>query len=188
MPETAPFTADCLERYRGYLRVLARAGLDPRLRPKLDASDVVQQTLLEACQDLGQFRGRTSGDQAVWLRQILARNLANLVRDHGRQKRDIQLERSLDASLHASSVRLIEWLRAKQLSPSQEAAQSEAALKLADALGSLAADELEALTLRFWQDWSLREIAQHLGVTRYDATELLRRATTRLRSELKGLE
>jgi RNA polymerase sigma-70 factor (ECF subfamily) len=66
------------------LLLLAQVHLDRRLLGKLDASDVVQQTLLEAHQGLAQFRGRTVGEQAAWLRQILARNLANAVRDMGR--------------------------------------------------------------------------------------------------------
>jgi RNA polymerase sigma-70 factor (ECF subfamily) len=61
-----------LDRFRSYLLLLAQARLDPRLKGKLDASDVVQQTLLEAHQGLGQFRGRTAEQRAAWLRQILA--------------------------------------------------------------------------------------------------------------------
>src|SRR4051812_23796972 len=93
-----------LARYRDYLQLLARAQLDPRLRPRLDASDAVQQTLLEAHRCAGQFRGTTSGEVAAWLRQILARNLANAARDLGRQKRDVAREQSLEASLDASSA------------------------------------------------------------------------------------
>src|SRR5215470_9019609 len=78
-----------LERFRSYLLLLARVRLDPMVRAKVGASDVVQQTLFEAHRDLAQFRGRTVGEQAAWLRQILARNLANVVRDLHRDKRDL---------------------------------------------------------------------------------------------------
>src|SRR5262245_66695842 len=115
---TGPVDAAALERYRGYLRVLARLHLDPRLRGKLDPSDVVQQTMLQAYQGLDQFRGRSEAELAAWLRQILARHLANLARDFGRAKRDVGLERSLEAALDASSVRLAHWLAADPPSPS----------------------------------------------------------------------
>src|SRR5438034_439810 len=87
-----------LEKYREYLRVLARLHLDPRLQAKLDPSDVVQQTLLEAFRDWDQFRGEDAAQRAAWLRKILARNLANLVRDLKRDKRDVDRERSLQAA------------------------------------------------------------------------------------------
>jgi hypothetical protein len=82
-----------LEPYRDYLCLLARLQLDPRLRPRLDASDVVQQTLLQAHQALPGFRGQTAAELAAWLRQILSRNLAHAARDHARDRRDIGRER-----------------------------------------------------------------------------------------------
>src|SRR5439155_2020630 len=78
-----------LEVFRSYLLLLARLRLAPQLRGKLDASDVVQQTLLEAYRDAEQFRGGTMAEQVAWLRQMLARNLANAARDLRRQKRDV---------------------------------------------------------------------------------------------------
>src|SRR5262245_56948084 len=107
-----------LERFREYLCLLARMRLDPQLQAKLDASDIVQQTLLEAHQGRAQFRGRTDAEYAAWLRQILARNLSNALRDFRRARRDVSRERSIDRAIDESSARLENWLAAEQSCPS----------------------------------------------------------------------
>src|ERR1043166_3057323 len=89
--------SQALERFRDYLRLLASTQVGPRLRVKVDPSDLVQQALLKAHQARGQFRGQSSGEMAAWLRQILAHTLADLVRDFGRERRDLDRERSLQA-------------------------------------------------------------------------------------------
>src|ERR1700722_15993699 len=94
--------------------------LDRKLRGKLDASDLVQQTLLEAHEALASFRGDNAAAQAAWLRQVLARNLANAVRDLTRAKRDVRKERALRTDLDASASQLEGWLVTEQSSPSQK--------------------------------------------------------------------
>ena len=101
-----------LDEYRDYLLLLARSRLDPRLHGRLDPSDIVQQTLLEAHRDAEQFHGHTDAERAGWLRQMLARNLANAVRDHTPDRRDVNRERSLQASLDESSARFEAFLAA----------------------------------------------------------------------------
>src|SRR5437868_1892446 len=92
-----------LERYRDYLCLLARLQLDPRLRSEFDSSDVAQQALLKAQQNIDQFRGQGEAELAGWLRRILANTLNDLLR---RLKRRGGTDRSLEAALEESSARL----------------------------------------------------------------------------------
>jgi RNA polymerase sigma-70 factor (ECF subfamily) len=188
MSEEGPPTVEKLERYRAYLRLLARLHLDPRLQGKLDPSDVVQQTLLQAYRALDQFRGHSDGELAAWLRQILARNLAHAVRDLGRAKRDVGLERSLEAAVDASSLRLEAWLAAEQSSPSQRAERNEQLLRLAEALTTLPEAQREAIVLHYWQGQSLVEIGACLGRTPAAVAGLLHRGLKQLRGLLQEAE
>src|SRR5207245_5018636 len=113
---SAELQGSALERYRAYLHLLARLHLAPHLRGKLDPSDVVQETLLQAYQALEQFRGQSPRELAAWLRQILARTLAMAVRDYARDKRDLAREQPLEQALADSSSRLEAWLAADQSS------------------------------------------------------------------------
>src|SRR5262249_36197066 len=63
----------------------------PRLCGKLDASDVVQQTLLQAYRGLRQFRGETDADLAAWLRRFLTNCLTDALRKHGRAAGDVTI-------------------------------------------------------------------------------------------------
>jgi RNA polymerase sigma-70 factor (ECF subfamily) len=174
-----------LEKFREYLRLLARLQLDPRLRSKLDPSDVVQQTLLEAYEKRDQFHGTTEGEWLAWLRQALAHNLADALRAFGQAKRDVNRERSLDAAVEASSRRLAAWLAAEQSSPSQQAQRHERAVLLAEALAALPDDNREALVLHYCEDRPLADIATHLGRTPAAVAGLLKRGLKQLRARLK---
>jgi RNA polymerase sigma-70 factor, ECF subfamily len=177
-----------LERFRSYLLLLARVRLGPMVRAKVGASDVVQQTLFEAHRDRGQLRGRTVGEQAAWLRQILARNLANVLRDLRRDKRDVARERPLQAALDESASRLDAWLAAEKSSPSQQAERHEHAVRLAEALAALPESQREAVVLRHWHGCSLVDIGERLGCTTAAVTGLLHRGLRNLRKQLHDLE
>jgi RNA polymerase sigma-70 factor (ECF subfamily) len=173
-----------LEQFRSYLHLLATMQLDRRLRGKVDASDVVQQTMLQAFRAREQFRGNTDGERAAWLRQILARNLAHATRDFSRDKRDIHREKSLQASLNASSVRLERWLASQDSSPDQRVERNEQLNEVAERIDTLPEAQREALVMHYLQGMALPEIAARMGRTRSSVAGLLRRALSSLRDTL----
>src|SRR5262245_42690113 len=101
-----------LDEFRAYLRVLAQTHYGQSGINRADASDVVQEALLRAHAAREQFQGRTSGEQAVWLRTILARVMADAARRAGR--RPMQ---SLEAALEETSLRLERWTMDDGASP-----------------------------------------------------------------------
>src|SRR5262245_41171737 len=101
--------ADALERLfqscRSYLLVLARAQVEGRLRAEVDASDIVQQTLLEAYRGFPRFEGITEAEWLTWLKRILAHNAADAARHfHGTDKRQAGREIGLDRLAASSSA------------------------------------------------------------------------------------
>src|SRR5262245_60461928 len=174
-----------LERYREYLHLLARLQLDPRLRSKLDSSDLVQQTLLKAHQALPQFRGRAEAELVGWLRAILAHTVAKELCRLRQAKRDVALERSLEAAVEESSARVEAWLAADQSSPSEQAAWREQSLRLAEALARLPADQREALELHHLSGYTVAQIAEQTGRTGPAVAGLLRRGLQKLREILR---
>jgi RNA polymerase sigma-70 factor (ECF subfamily) len=188
MAPTGDVSGSRLERFRQYLYLLARLQLDPQLRGKLDPSDVVQQTLLEAFEKRDQFRGRSEAELAGWLRQVLAHNLADALRRFGQGKRDVARERSLEDSLRASSARLERWLAAEDPSPGEQVERQERAVRLAAALATLPEAQREALVLQYWYGWTLAEIGRHLERTPAAVAGLLKRGLKKLRRELQDGE
>lgn len=170
-----------LERFRNYLRVLADIQLGTRLRSKVDASDVVQLSLLEAHQALEKASFQSEGELLAWLRTILAHNLMNVARQYGAQKRDVGRERSLNADLDHSSHKFERILAAEQSTPSQKAVRNESAARLAAALAQLPETQRTAIILKHFHNRSTAEIAQELGRTEMAVAGLLKRGLQRLR-------
>src|SRR5437763_4223577 len=161
-----PILGRLLERYRAYLRVLARVQIGRRLQGKVDESDMVQEACLGAHRDFGQFRGSTEPEFTAWLRQILASLLANLVRHYqGTQRRDVRLERQLADDLNQSSQALDHGLVAVQSSPSQQASRREQSVLLAEALARLPAEWRDLLILRHLEGLTFPEVARRMNRT-----------------------
>jgi RNA polymerase sigma-70 factor (ECF subfamily) len=178
---------EILLRYQPWLRLLARLEIDSRFQGKFDPSDIVQQTLLEACRALPQFRGQTEAELAAWLRQILAHVLAHEIRRYrGTQQRDLAREVSLEQSLAQSSQRLGAVLAAPGSSPSQQAARHEQEVLLADVLARLPEDYRDVIVLRNLEGLSHEAIARRLGRSEGAVRMLWVRALARLREELRS--
>lgn len=184
MSTDGPAVAGDLERFRPYLRVLARANLDPRLRGKVDPSDVVQDALVRAVRAFAQYRGTSDAELCAWLRRILVTTLANTVRDLTRDKRDAGREQSLQAAVEQTSVRLEAWLAADSSSPSGVAIRKEDVVRLEAALERLPEAQREALNLYYLQGWPLDAVAGHLNRTPAAVAGLTKRALRQLRREL----
>ncbi len=178
--------AEQLEQFRDYLNLLARLQLRSSVQAKADASDVVQQTLVQAIRGLEGFRGKTEAEMAAWLRQILARQLANLVRDQGARKRDVSRERSLEAALDESASRVTAFLAGDESSPSEKAVRNEDVLRLTDALAGLPEAQREAIVLHHLEHLSLAEVSRQLDRSTAAVAGLIKRGLRELRVRLQA--
>jgi RNA polymerase sigma-70 factor (ECF subfamily) len=176
-----------LELYRNYLELLARLQIGRRLQGKVDASDLVQETFLEAYAAFAQFRGTTEEELMSWLRRSLATNIASVGRRYwGTQRRALRLERDLADELDQSSRVLDQGLMAKGSSPSHQAARKEQGVLLADAMRNLPEHYREVIILRQLEGLSFPQVARHLGRTVDGTKKLWIRALARLRLSMGG--
>lgn len=188
MPLLGDNLANLLEDHRAYLKLLARLHLGQHLQTKVDASDIVQQTLLEAHRSLERFQGKTSAALASWLREILACQVARNVRDLHREKRDVDRERSLQAALDESSLGLERFLAADESSPSQRAQKNEWAVRVATGLDTLPENQREALVLHYYQGLTVQTVAERMSKTTAAVAGLLQRGLRALRELLAEME
>ena len=148
--------------------MLAQAQLGRHLRGKCDPSDLVQQTLLEAHRDFVAFQGTGENELAAWLRRILAHNLFNEARRFATRGRDATREVSLEgfqAGLDHSSQMLARCLADDGPTPSEAAADREAAVQLADTLGRLPENYQQVLLLRLFEGLTAEEVAERMDTT-----------------------
>ena len=182
---TNPIHDNLLESYRGYLWALAHAQLDRQLRRKLDAADIVQQTLIKAHAGLGDLRDHNPNVLVAWLRQILTSVLTDEIRRLHRDKRDVAREQSLAADLNQSAIGMEQWLVADQTSPSMAAQRNEQLLHLANSLLALPVDQREVVILKHLRERTLQQIAEETQRTVPAVAGLLRRGLATLREVME---
>jgi RNA polymerase sigma-70 factor (ECF subfamily) len=173
------------ERYRALLRLQAQQmGLDRRLRRRFDASDIAQDAVRKALEDLPQFRGHTEGEFVRWLQQILANEAIIAVRREKAQKRDVALEQSIHAAAAESSLRWEAMLADRHGSPAEEAERRELLLRLVEAIDQLPSDQRDVFICSDLSGLSVAETAGQLGRSEKSVAGLLRRGRHRLRDLL----
>jgi RNA polymerase sigma-70 factor, ECF subfamily len=173
---------DLLVRYTNYLTLLARVQIGRRLQGKLDPSDIVQETFLQAHSHFANFRGSSEAEFTAWLRRILACVLSNVVQHFlGTRARDPRLEREIEGALDHSSAELGKQLAASGTSPSEAASRREQAVLLADAIGMLPPDYREVILLRFAEGLPFAQVAERTGRTVNSVEKLWLRGIARLR-------
>lgn len=162
------------------LEEIARHHLPRRCRAKYDASDIVQDTALEAYRDFRLFHGNTIHDFAAWLRQISRNNAANISRSFARTgKRDIHREVSLEEHLQ-----VVRRIRDRGPTPVSHVVLAEERLRFERALGQLPADMRLALYLRCYEQASFAEIGNRLDRSSEAARKVWCRAVKRLKLAL----
>jgi RNA polymerase sigma-70 factor (ECF subfamily) len=173
-----------LDGCRGYLLRIAADDLDPRLQAKGGASDIVQETFLEAQRDFGEFKGDSEQELLAWLRQRVQYRVAKFVRSYRQTaKRAAAREVSLDDGGSSSAVGPV--LAAGQLSPSEHALAEERDHLLEQAMERLPEDYRRVIQLRYREGLSFEEIGAVLTRSPNSARKLWARAIERLKSDLR---
>jgi RNA polymerase sigma-70 factor, ECF subfamily len=169
---------------RNYLGLMARTQVEGRIRSRVDPSDLVQQTLLEAYRAFPRFHGATEGEWLAWLKQILNHNAADFVRYHQTGKRQAKKEVHLVNPADSSAPDGMGNLADSIETPSQELMRKERELQIADAIAQLAPDYQEVIILRNLHRLPFDEVAQRMDRSRPAAQMLWMRAIQKLQEVL----
>lgn len=178
-----------IDRHREPLRRLIAMRLDRAVQRRLDASDVVQDVLLEASRRLSDYLREPAMPFHLWLRQIARDHLIDVHRRHRlAERRTVDREQPLDAPAFAdrSSIDLAADLKDHELTPAAAAIRQELERRLHEVIAQLDEDDREILLMRYFEQLSNQEIAQALGLTEAAAGMRHLRALRRLRALLGG--
>lgn len=176
---------EVFESCRNYLLLVANHKLGDDLQAKIGASDVVQETFVQAQQIFHRFEGNENEQLLAWLSQILEHKLAHARRQYtGTQKRNVGREVSLDGQLGAVPATTGEQL-GRQSTPSSIATGKEEQHRLMSALERLPDDMRRAVELRSLERLSFADVGQQLERSAEAARKLWVRAICRLQQLLE---
>lgn len=178
---------DLLGQFRDPLRQVVRLRLDPVLARRVDASDIVQDVLIEANQRLTEYLQKPDMPFHLWLRHLAQDRIIDAHRRHRlAQRRSVDREQPLASPAWAdeSSTLLVAQLVDTEHTPATHAIQEELARKLTAAVNELADDDREIILLRHHEQLANQDVAALLGLTEAAASMRYLRALRRLRTVL----
>lgn len=176
-----------LAQHREPIRRMIDLRLDPAIVQRLDASDVVQEVLIEANRRLKDYLQNPIMPFHLWLRHIAKDHLIDAHRRHHQaQKRGVNREQPIHRPVWAdrSSLDLAGQLLDQDLTPASAAIQEELQRRLRDAIGQLDEGDREVILMRHYESLANQEVAEALGLTEAAASMRYLRAVRRLRDLL----
>lgn len=168
-----------LERFRPILVTLAEAMISPAYRGDIEASDLVQQTLLEAHTGGRRLETYDGGPFFAWLRKALRNNLLDAVKHLNTQRKDVN-RRVRESELEDSFARLEQVLVGDETSPSQIVERNEQIAVMLSTLQQLPENQRSAVIMKHLRGHSLAEIAATLGLSESATAGLLHRGRQHL--------
>jgi RNA polymerase sigma-70 factor (ECF subfamily) len=171
------------------LRRMVALRLDPRLQGRIDPSDVLQETYLEAAQGLAEHLRKSDIPFYLWLRLLAGNRLAKAHRAHlATSKRAAGREVPIPTALpEASSVVLADCLVSVGDRPSEATIRAEECARMQEALERLGTADRELLALRHYEQMTTPEIGEILGISPAAASKRYLRALERLREVLQAM-
>lgn len=165
-------------RHREYLCRVVERRLDPRVRKRVDASDVVQETQLEAFDRLADFLQRRPMPFGLWLLKTAHQRLLKIQRFHmTAERRSVRREVPLP---ERSSLELAQRLIAGGSTPSQQLGRRELAQRVREVLAELTEIDREIVLLRNFEGLSNNDVAALLDIEPDAAKKRYTRALMRL--------
>lgn len=175
-----------LDRHRDSLRRMVDYRLDRRLERRVDASDVVQDVLLEANRRLADYLNDPKMPFHLWLRQLAKDRIIDLHRRHKvAKKRSVDREQPLQAAYNdKSSLDLAGMLKDPELTPAAATIRAELQRRFFDAMESLNEEDREILLMRHQEHLTNSDVATALGLSQPAAGMRYLRALRKLREVL----
>lgn len=177
-------------RYSERLKRMIRLRIDPRVKGRVDASDVIQEAYIEICRKLPDYVREPKMPFFLWLRLMTGQKLAQAHRHHlGVQGRNAGREVSLFAGAmpEVSSAVLAAQLMGRLTTPSQAAMKAELKVRIQEALNSMEPIDREILTLRHFEQLTNSDTAMLLGIKENTACNRYIRALERLKQILQAM-